>query len=189
MRTKDDGGGGQEATRVALIAPVACAVFFQWELDMATPGEQHVGVTGARTETADWGSSDHTSEATSSPPLEYKEARSLCPRWIRATETRCCLPLQYCISPGIRAMLLGSETGMASYAGHALLGLLVHAYAAPFHFTLCGHGRARTHLVFVGDGPFRAPLQALCVALGVLTIFTGQLTGRPLSKLLRLRIL
>ncbi|KAF8180480.1 hypothetical protein K438DRAFT_1842037, partial [Mycena galopus ATCC 62051] len=34
---------------------------------------------------------------------------------------------------------------MASYAGAALLGLLVHTYAAPFHFTLCGHRRlART---------------------------------------------
>ncbi|KAF8180515.1 hypothetical protein K438DRAFT_1842081, partial [Mycena galopus ATCC 62051] len=31
---------------------------------------------------------------------------------------------------------------MASYAGAALLGLLVHAYATPFHLTLCGHGRA-----------------------------------------------
>ncbi|KAF8162037.1 hypothetical protein K438DRAFT_1859044 [Mycena galopus ATCC 62051] len=30
---------------------------------------------------------------------------------------------------------------MASYAGPALLGLLVHAYAAPFHLTLCGHRR------------------------------------------------
>ncbi|KAF8197153.1 hypothetical protein K438DRAFT_1967400 [Mycena galopus ATCC 62051] len=43
----------------------------------------------------------------------------------------------------IRAMLLGPETSrIASYAGAALLGLLVHAYAAPFPLTLCGHGRA-----------------------------------------------
>ncbi|KAF8162070.1 hypothetical protein K438DRAFT_2070254 [Mycena galopus ATCC 62051] len=74
------------------------------------------------------------------------------------------------------------------------LGLLVHAYAAllstlPSSASLPSNEVGRksaappqTHLVFVGDGPFRASLQALCVELGVLAIFTGQLTGRRLSE-------
>ncbi|KAF8197159.1 hypothetical protein K438DRAFT_1420259, partial [Mycena galopus ATCC 62051] len=57
------------------------------------------------------------------------------------------------------------------------LGLLVHAYAA-----LLKSAAPQTHLVFIGDGPFRASLQALCVELGVPAIFTGQLTGRRLSE-------
>ncbi|KAF8162052.1 hypothetical protein K438DRAFT_2025595 [Mycena galopus ATCC 62051] len=74
------------------------------------------------------------------------------------------------------------------------LGLLVHAYAAllstlPSSASLPSNtegGKSaappQTHLVFVGDGPFRASLQALCVELGVPAIFTGQLTGRRLSE-------
>ncbi|KAF8163881.1 hypothetical protein K438DRAFT_1984991 [Mycena galopus ATCC 62051] len=113
---------------------------------------------------------DHTSEATSSPPLESKEgslvlstmdssegdwflplrtdalrvvivAENFLPKLDGSTITLAHL-LQHLHSIGIRAMLLGPEIGMASYAGPALLGLLVHAYTAPFHLTLCGHGRA-----------------------------------------------
>ncbi|KAF8180448.1 hypothetical protein K438DRAFT_1841873 [Mycena galopus ATCC 62051] len=73
------------------------------------------------------------------------------------------------------------------------LGLLVHAYAAllstlPSSASLPSNAEGgksaapQTHLVFVGDGPFRASLQALCVELGVPAIFTGQLTGRRLSE-------
>ncbi|KAF8197192.1 hypothetical protein K438DRAFT_1967439 [Mycena galopus ATCC 62051] len=74
------------------------------------------------------------------------------------------------------------------------LGLLVHAYAAllstlPSSASLPSNtegGKSaaplQTHLVFVGDGPLRASLQALCVELGVPAIFTGQLTGRRLSE-------
>ncbi|KAF7378253.1 hypothetical protein MSAN_00250500 [Mycena sanguinolenta] len=40
----------------------------------------------------------------------------------------------------------------------------------------------RTHLVFIGDGPFRPSLQALCASLGVRAIFTGQLTGKKLGE-------
>ncbi|KAF8180465.1 hypothetical protein K438DRAFT_1976652 [Mycena galopus ATCC 62051] len=40
----------------------------------------------------------------------------------------------------------------------------------------------RTHLIFVGDGRFRASLQALCVKLGVPAIFTRQLTDRRLTE-------
>ncbi|KAJ7255019.1 hypothetical protein B0H12DRAFT_546435 [Mycena haematopus] len=40
--------------------------------------------------------------------------------------------------------------------------------------------RTSTHLIFVGDGPFRGELQALCTALVVPALFTGRLTERRL---------
>ncbi|KAF8162096.1 hypothetical protein K438DRAFT_1985409 [Mycena galopus ATCC 62051] len=55
---------------------------------------------------------------------------------------------------------------MASYAGAFLLGLLAHASAALlFILPSADTDAPRTQLVFVGDGPVRASLQALCVAL------------------------
>ncbi|KAJ7673642.1 hypothetical protein DFH06DRAFT_978849, partial [Mycena polygramma] len=56
------------------------------------------------------------------------------------------------------------------------LGLIVEAFAR-----LEGPARSRAHLVFVGDGPFRAQLQQLCLEAGVNAVFTGQLTGRGLG--------
>ncbi|KAJ6462292.1 hypothetical protein C8R47DRAFT_1158654 [Mycena vitilis] len=56
------------------------------------------------------------------------------------------------------------------------LGLLVEAFAR-----LESSARARAHLVFVGDGPFRLQLQQLCLEAGVNAVFTGQLTGRALG--------
>ncbi|KAF8141038.1 hypothetical protein K438DRAFT_1995368 [Mycena galopus ATCC 62051] len=68
--------------------------------------------------------------------------------------------LQHLHSTGIRAMLLGPGTGMASYAGPALLGLVAHASAALLSILPSPHTDApRTHLIFVDDGPFGASLQ------------------------------
>ncbi|KAK7052757.1 hypothetical protein R3P38DRAFT_3596107 [Favolaschia claudopus] len=39
-----------------------------------------------------------------------------------------------------------------------------------------------THLILIGDGPHRGPLQALCASLGVHAIFMGQLTGERLGE-------
>ncbi|KAJ6534265.1 hypothetical protein B0H19DRAFT_848479, partial [Mycena capillaripes] len=58
------------------------------------------------------------------------------------------------------------------------LSLLVHAFAA-----LAGSLRANAKLVFVGDGPYRAELQRLCITLGVRdAVFTGHLSGRALGE-------
>ncbi|KAJ7749790.1 hypothetical protein DFH07DRAFT_922896 [Mycena maculata] len=56
------------------------------------------------------------------------------------------------------------------------LGLLVAAVAA-----LPPGVRARTKLVFIGDGPFRGALARLCAAARVDAVFTGQLTGPALG--------
>ncbi|KAJ6467899.1 hypothetical protein C8R45DRAFT_1219049 [Mycena sanguinolenta] len=65
------------------------------------------------------------------------------------------------------------------------LVLLVHAYAALVKALKAfsnADAHVKTHLVFIGDGPFRASLQALCTSLGVRAIFTGQLTGVKLGE-------